>query len=143
MTEGDHQSREWPLLNARIDHELQSYSRRGENYRLIDFDQGIYEQFVELKNFDLLQPDLLMRLQAILADFPDWSIEVNVLDHEDRTVWREMMVEITHDRIIDRLRHDLLPQHLRQMRFGTTIDDYNEEMAAKVRRLMRKQAERG
>lgn len=83
-----------------------------------------------------------MRLQAIMADFPDWSIEVNVLNHEDRTVWREMMTEITHDRIIDRLRHDLLPQHLRQMRFGTTIDEYNEEMAAKVRRLMRKHAER-
>lgn len=138
MTEGDHQSREWPLLNARIDRKLGSHGRRGRDYWLIDFDQGIYEQFVELKNVDLLRPDLLMRLQAILADFPDWSIEVNVLNHEDRTVWREMMVEIKHDRIIDRLQHDLLPQHLRQMRFGTTIDEYNEEMVAKVRWLMRK-----
>jgi hypothetical protein len=49
-----------------------------------------------------------------------------------------MMVEITHDRIIDRLQLDLLPQHLRQVRFEMTIDEYNEEMAAKVRRLMRK-----
>ncbi|MFC0241265.1 hypothetical protein [Rhodopseudomonas telluris] len=139
MTDADRQSREWSLLNARIDRELGSYGRRGKDYWLIDFDQGVYEQFVELKNWDLLRPDLLMRLQAILTDFPDWSIEVNVPDCKALPFGAQMMVEITTDRIIDRLQHDLLPQHLQQVRFGTTIAEYNEEIAAKVRRLMRKQ----
>lgn len=101
---------------------------------------GCYSQFITVYDMQLLRPDMLAALQALLAEHRDWSIEIQVAapDGERSWDWRDMMIEISRDRIIDRMQHDLLPEHLRQVLFGTTIDEYNEEMAAKVRRLMRK-----
>ncbi|MGP9811881.1 hypothetical protein ACTZWT_10255 [Rhodopseudomonas sp. NSM] len=101
---------------------------------------GCYSQFITLYDIQLLQPEMLAALQTLLAGYRDWSIEIQVAapDGERTWDWRDMTIDISHDRIIDRLQHDLLPPHLRQVRFGTTIDEYNEELAATVRRLMRK-----
>ncbi|WP_022721489.1 hypothetical protein [Rhodopseudomonas sp. B29] len=101
---------------------------------------GCYSQFITLHDMQLLRPEMLSALQTLLAEFKDWSIEIQVAaPNGERTWdWRDMMIEISHDRIIDRMQHDLLPAHLRDVRFGTPVDEYNDEMAAKVRRLMHK-----
>lgn len=138
------QQREWAELNAAIVRTLEPHGRRGDesggDYWLIDCNQGIYEQFIDLRDLELLRPDILISLQAILAEFKDWSIEIQVAapDGERTWDWRDMIIEISYDRIIDRMRHELLPAHLRDVRFGTPISEYYEEMAAKVRRLMHK-----
>lgn len=141
----DHK-REWRLLHRAIVQVIDSYGcELAKCGRAVCVSSkrntGCYSQFITLYNMQLLQPEMLAALQTLLADYRDWSIEVQVAapDGERTWDWRDMIIEISHDRIIDRLQHDLLPDHLRQIRFGTTIDEYYEEMAAKVRRLMRQQ----
>lgn len=141
----DHK-REWRLLHHAIVQVIDSYGRElAKCGRAVCVSSkrntDCYSQFITLYNMQLLQPEMLAALQTLLADYRDWSIEVQVAapDGERTWDWRDMIIEISHDRIIDRLQHDLLPDHLRQIRFGTTIDEYYEEMAAKVRRLMRQQ----
>jgi hypothetical protein len=99
-----------------------------------------YCQFITLYDLQLLRQEMLVALQALLAEFRDWSIELQVAapDKAGGWEWSDMVVEISHDRIIDRLQHDLLPEHLRQLRFGTPIAEFRAEIAATVRRLMRK-----
>ncbi|MBI5130391.1 MAG: hypothetical protein HZA66_13190 [Rhodopseudomonas palustris] len=137
--------REWRLLHHEIVQVVDNYvCKFAEAARAVWISSkrspDCYSQSIIMYDMQLLRPEMLSALQTLLAEYRDWSIEVQVAAPEGERTWdwRDMMVEISHDRIIDRLQHDLLPQHLRQVRFGTTIDEYNEEMAAKVRRLMRR-----
>ncbi|RJF74339.1 hypothetical protein [Rhodopseudomonas palustris] len=138
--------REWRLLHHGIVQVIDSYGcelAKGGRAVWVSSKRspGCYSQFVTLYDLRLLQPEMLAALRMLLAKYRDWSIEIQVAAPAGECTWdwRDMIIEISYGRIIDRMRHDLLPDHLRQVRFGTTIDEYNEEMAAKVRRLMRQQ----
>ncbi|WP_157038854.1 hypothetical protein [Rhodopseudomonas palustris] len=43
-----------------------------------------------------------------------------------------------HDRIVDRLNHALLPEALRDVRFGITAAELKATITERVRRLMNK-----
>jgi hypothetical protein len=99
---------------------------------LSDRNPGVHCQSINFFNVALmLRPEILVALQACLADYPDWSIEILVGGPE-------MRVEISRGRIVDGLRHELLPEALRDVRFGMTVAEVEAELAERVRRLMNK-----
>jgi hypothetical protein len=136
---------EWRALRDLIARTLDLncvYDARQRNaYWLSDeHDPGWYIQFVTFRDLRLLRPETLTALQSLLADYDDWVIEVRVSCPDEREDWPEMVVEIDRDRIVDRLRHDLLPEHIRELRFGTPVDEVDAEVAERVKLLMKRRS---
>lgn len=116
-----HTSQAWRALYEAISILLSRFGRLYDNgkgdYWIVDDDWGWYVQKVELQNLDLLRPDVIKALQALLADYPDWLITVQV-DVPDKTgIWPRMGLLVYPDKITDDLQREYLPVEFRDMRF--------------------------
>ncbi|MPZ41491.1 MAG: hypothetical protein GEU95_26280 [Rhizobiales bacterium] len=81
---------------------------------MIDFVPNEKVQMVELHRLHMLRPQIIKSLHNLLADFPDWQIEVFVLSPEENTVIDpESGLILRRDGIIDALDREELPQKYR------------------------------
>ena len=116
-----HTSRAWRALYEAISALLDRFGRLYENgkgdYWIVDDDWGWYVQKVELQHLDLLRPHVIKALQALLADYLDWLITVQVDVPEKTRIWPGMGLFVYPDKIIDDLQREYLPVEFRDMRF--------------------------
>jgi hypothetical protein len=116
------QVREWQVLHDRIDGLLHRFGRkdafRDGDFWLVDENWGRYRQVLEIQNLNLLRPDIIKSLQALLADFPKWYItaQVDVRGKEDS--WPAMGLAIYPNEIVDDLQRDFLPKEFRNITYS-------------------------
>lgn len=115
------QEKEWTLLHDRITEVLDRFGKkdyRGRaDYWLVDENLGLYRQQLEVQNLNLLQPQIIKSLQALLKGYPDWEIafRVDVIGKEN--VWPAMGLIIRDDEIIDDLQREFLPEEFRHVTY--------------------------
>jgi hypothetical protein len=95
----------------------QEYEDGQGDWYLVDDDTGQDMQKIELVNIDLLRPSLVSALRALLVDHPEWviSLRVDGIDGDGKQVGMGLL--ICSDRVIDELRREFLPAHVRSMQF--------------------------
>lgn len=103
-------------LMGRLGTRHQSPDYKGDYY-LLDEDTGQQMVKIELVNNDLLRPDIVKSLQALLSGYPDWVIAVQVDGVDAAGTRRGMGVLIAEDRIFDDLKREYLPANFQDMRF--------------------------
>lgn len=113
----------WTMLRDRVVALMDRFGTRyhyPENrgdYYLLDEDTGQNMVKIELVNNDLLRPDIVKSLQALLSGYPDWVIAVQVDGVDAAGTRRGMGVLIAEDRIFDDLKREYLPANFQDMRF--------------------------
>lgn len=109
--------KEWEELYKRTKGVLQQFGRddeAGGDYFVINLVPNDKVQMVELHRLHMLRPEIIKSLHRLLAEFPDWQIEVYVLSPEENVVIDpESGLVLCHDGIIDALDRKLLPKHYR------------------------------
>lgn len=112
------------MLHDRIKETLDRVGRIdpfGEgDYWLVDDDWGQFRHQLEFQNLELFRLDVIRSLQALLIDFPDWSISVRVDVPGTEASWPGMGLIIFNDRIVDELQRDYLPERFRQINYSKT-----------------------
>lgn len=116
------QEKQWLVLHDRITEVLDRFGRKDAfgkgDYWLVDDNWGWYRQQVEIQNLDLLKPQVVRRLQAVLAEYPDWDITVRVDVPGTEERWPGMGLVIYHDEIVDELRREFLPAEFGEIRYA-------------------------
>lgn len=116
------QEQQWLVLHDRITEVLDRFGRKDAfgkgDYWLVDDNWGWYRQQVEIQNLDLLKPQVVRRLQAVLAEYPDWDITVRVDVPGTEERWPGMGLVIYHDEIVDELRREFLPAEFGEIRYA-------------------------
>jgi hypothetical protein len=116
------QALEWKTLRDRITVTLDQFGKKDAfgrgDYWLVDENWGGYRHKLEVQNLNLLKPQIIESLQALLAGYPDWEImfRVDVPGTED--VWPAMGLIIHDDEIIDDLRREFLPEEFLAIKYG-------------------------
>jgi hypothetical protein len=107
----------WLTLYTAIKTLLDLFGDQENDYWLVDDDWGWQVQQVEFQNLDLLRPEVIKSLQALLAGYPDWLITVRIGVPGKRGIWPGMGLRIYWDKIVDDLKREYLPAEFRDMRF--------------------------
>jgi len=109
--------KEWKELYGRTKGVLQRFGRddeAGGDYFVINFVPNEKVQMVELHRLHMLRPEIIKSLHGLLAEFPDWQIEVYVLSPEENVVLdSESGLILRRDGIIDALDRSVLPKQYR------------------------------
>lgn len=109
--------KEWKALYEHTKGVLQHFGRddeAGGDYFVINFVPREKVQMVELHRLHMLRPEIIKLLHRLLAEFPDWQIEVYVLSPEENVVLdSESGLILRRDGIIDALDRSVLPKHYR------------------------------
>src|SRR4029079_6914868 len=74
-------NRGWEELYGRMKLVLQKYGEDhidGGDYYLIDENFDRYMHQVEFHKLHMLRPEIVMALQSLLADYPDWEIAISL-----------------------------------------------------------------
>jgi len=110
-------NREWEELYARMKLVLQKY---GENhidagdYYLVDENFDHYMHQVEFHKLHMLRPEIIMALQSLLADYPDWEIAISLrIPERGIVIDPDEGLTLCDDGIIDALDRELVPQEYR------------------------------
>ena len=135
----------WKQFYDRAESVLRLLGRQGSydddaDFWIIGNDWGGHAVQIDLRNLDLLRPDVLEKLQASLGGDPDWSIAISVSLRDGGRQAPSMGLTIYCDEIIDELQRDYLPERFRNTIFGTVRKETPETLAARVRALMNKPA---
>ncbi len=109
----------WQKLYDEVGAVFSKFSRQGligeEEYFVVEDDWGwnIVQTEIAISH---LWPQIARRFQAILADFPDWVITMQVMKkYTDKQPG--MGVYVFPDRFKDELQREFLPAELRDMKF--------------------------
>jgi hypothetical protein len=118
------QEAEWLVLHDRITETMDRFGQkdpiRKGDYWLLDENWGWYRQQLEVQNLSLLEPSIIEALQALLAHHPKWDITVRVDVRGKEESWPGMGLIIRHDKIIDELQRDFLPEEFRAFSYGSS-----------------------
>jgi hypothetical protein len=115
------QDREWHILHDRITEVLDRYGHKDPfgngDYWLVDDNWGQRRHRLEIQNPALVRPQVVVALQAALADYPDWEINAGL--YLGKTDWPAsgMGLVIYSDEIIDELQRKYLPEEFRDLRY--------------------------
>jgi len=110
-------NREWEELYGRMKLVLQKYGEDhidGGDYYLVDENFDRYMHQVEFHKLHMLRPEIVMALQSLLADYPDWEIAISL-----RIPERGILIDphegltLCDDEIIDALDRTSLPEEYR------------------------------
>jgi hypothetical protein len=108
---------EWQELYRLTKRALQPFGtddEAGGDYFVIDLVPNDKVQMVELHKLHMLRPQIIKSLHDLLADFPDWQIEVFVVSPEENVVIDpESGLILRPDGIIDALDREELPKQYR------------------------------
>ena len=136
------QERDWQTLHDAITATLDRFGRKDDcgrgDYWLVDDNWGRRSHQIEFQNLEMFKPHIIKALQDLLAPYPDWYIEIGVAVPEKYGIWPGMGLIIYSDEIVDQLQRDFLPAEFRDVIFGTIRNDNPEEVAERVRKLMKK-----
>jgi hypothetical protein len=109
--------KEWKELYNRTKGVLKQFGRddeAGGDYFVINFVPNEKVQMVELHRLHMLRPEIIKSLHRLLAEFPDWQIEVYVLSPEENVVLdSESGLILRRGGIIDALDRSVLPKQYR------------------------------
>lgn len=121
MTEAT-QERQWQILHDRIAGVLDRFGRKNPvrqgDYWLLDENWGWYRHQLEFQNLELLQPHIVMALQAVLADFPNWEISIQIDVPGKESEWPGMGLIVHHNEVEDALQREFLPERFRSIRYN-------------------------
>jgi hypothetical protein len=135
------QRRDWQALHDAITETLDQFVRRNAfgdgDYSLVDDNWGTRRHRLEFQNLDLLRPEILGALQALLTGYDDWCITVRVDVPGTEGVWPGMGLIIHHGEIVDDLKREFLPDRFRDLVFGRIDTRTADDMTALVRKLMK------
>lgn len=111
----------WQSLHDKATEALDAFGKKDcfgkADYWIVDDDWGLDFIRVEVQNLQLMRPVVIDRLKQILADFPGWHIAVRVDVPGKEKSWPLMGVLVLHDRVIDRLKREYLPEEFRSLRY--------------------------
>lgn len=124
------QDKDWQVLHDRITATLNRFGKKDAfgkgDYWLVDDNWGWELHQLEFQNLELLRPQVIKSLQALLADFPRWEISVRVDAIGKEKEWPNMGLMVSGDEIIDGLQRQHLPPEVRFVYEGSkppkTID---------------------
>jgi hypothetical protein len=113
----ERQNREWKELYERLKLALREYGEDdidGGDYYLVDENFDGYTHQVEFHKLHMLRPEIVSALQAVLAGYPDWEIDISLrVSDQDIVVDPGEVLTLHDDEIIDALDRELLPQEHR------------------------------
>lgn len=113
----EQRKKEWQELYRRTKDVLAPFGKNDEaggDYFVIDLVPNENVQMVELHRLHMLRPEIIASLHSVVAQFPDWQIEVFVLSPDENVVIDpESGLILRRDGIIDALDRELLPKKYR------------------------------
>ena len=115
------QDREWQILHGRITEKLNLFGRKDAfgngDYWLVDDNWGWKRHQLEIRNLNLIKPEIITMLQTTLSDYPEWCIMAGV--YPGLKQWPEagMGLVIYKDEIIDELQRRYLPPEYRDLHY--------------------------
>jgi hypothetical protein len=115
--------RVWRHLHDKASEVLDGFGKKDcfgrADYWIVDDDWGFDFIRVEVQNLQLMRPAVIGRLQQLLADFPEWQIAVRVDVPGKEESWPLMGLLVRHDRVIDHLKRDVLPEEYRSLSYDS------------------------
>ena len=115
-TATQHEKR-WRELYERTKRVLETYGaddEAGGDYFVIDLVPNENVQMVEMHRLHMLRPQIIKTLHQVLADFPDWEMEVFVISPEEKVILDpDSGLILRADGIIDALDRSSLPEKYR------------------------------
>ncbi len=115
-------ARAWQILYDRIIAVLQQFGTNNAfgkgDYWVLDDNWGPQQQKVEIQNLDLLKPNIVRSLQAVLAEYPGWDIVVAVHVSGTENIWPPMGLIIRRHEIIDGLQRQYFPKELQNIEYA-------------------------
>lgn len=113
----EQRKKEWKEIYQRTKRALQPFGEddeAGGDYFVIDLLPNDKVQMVELHRLHMLRPEIIKSLQGVLADFPDWQIEICAICPEEKTIIDvESGLILYHNKILDALDRESLPPKYR------------------------------
>ena len=110
-------NREWEELYGRMKLVLQKYGEDhidGGDYYLVDENFDRYMHQVEFHKLHMLRPEIVMALQSLLADYPDWEIAISLrIPERGIVIDPGNALNLYDDEIIDALDRASLPEEYR------------------------------
>jgi hypothetical protein len=111
----------WQILHDKITEVLDRFGKKDAfgsgDYWLVDDNWGWERHQIEVQNLALLRPHAVKELQALLFDYPDWDMTVQVDVPGKRDEWPGMGIIIYRDDIIDELQREFLPEEFRDLKY--------------------------
>jgi len=115
----DPQEQEWGVLYDRIRDALRRFGTENAygdgDYWIVDDNWGLAQHKVEVHNLKMLAPTIVVALQSLLTDLPDWDIMIGLSIPGTEGVWPPMGLIIRDTEIIDGLRREYFPKELQQL----------------------------
>lgn len=87
------------------------------DFWVLDDDWGNREHLIYITNLALLQPAVILALQALLKQAPGWSIYVRLDMTQKGHDWPPMGLTLMPREIIDELKREHLPPELRSISY--------------------------
>jgi hypothetical protein len=110
-------NKEWSAIYKRTKRALQPFGEddeAGGDYFVIDLLPNDKVQMVELHRLHMLRPEIIKSLQGVLAESPDWRIEICAICPEEKTIIDvESGLILHHKEILDALDREALPPKYR------------------------------
>ncbi len=102
------------LYNS-VDHLMAEYGRpdslsRQGDYSVLGDYWGYPQVKLSIHELALLHPQIVKRLQSLLADFPDWEFVVTVAVRGHYDDWPDMGLYVRRHEIIDTLQREYFPE---------------------------------
>jgi hypothetical protein len=115
------QERVWGILYARLEKILRQFGESDylghADYWLLDDNWGPKQHKLYITNLSILAPEIVKRLQAALAEFPDWEIVAAVALDGPGKSWPEMGLTIRANEIVDDLQRQFFPKELQGIKY--------------------------
>jgi hypothetical protein len=115
------QERDWKSLHDRMTETLDRFGKKDPfgkgDYWLVDDNWGQYRHQLEIQNLLLFRPHVIRSLQALLAEYPNWRITVQVAVPGKEEEWPGMGIIVYHDKIVDELQRSYLPPEFREITY--------------------------
>ncbi len=126
------QERAWGKLYDRIQRVMNRYGNSnyiGEgDYWLLDDNWGMTQHKLCVNNLKMLEPVIIKRLQACLADYSDWEIVVAVDVPGSGDSWPPMGLIVRPHEMVDGLQRQYFPKEFQGIKYegsrpGTVSSD--------------------
>jgi hypothetical protein len=121
------QERVWGILYARLEKILRQFGKSDylchADYWLLDDNWGLKQHKLYITDLNMLAPKIVKRLQAALAEFPDWEIVAAIALDGPGKSWPDMGLTIRAHEIVDDLQRRFFPKELQEITYERSRRD--------------------